>query len=1019
MRPLRRTDRGQYVQRGLSVYEFFSVVDANHDDPTIFPVLSAPQSPYPFEWEADDGDQPTVFTTKKVWISQYTGSGWTPLRSFSDLHFSVVITDCRVVVYCEKFVKGGGWRGFGVGGLAFAAVANVVSHARAAARRKGKVLVAQVRYPWLQQVGAPADKRGRRQRLRLVVDAGAGDERRMLALDLGLRERAEPGSYAALVAMHAADDRLGVANLEVADRQSCRSIAAGELASDEPYWDIPGAIQVGRRGSAVPSRPVAEPPTTVGPPAAVEAPESTPLLAPPPSTAAADPPVGTSPVPVCPSCGNPIATGVAACGRCGQPLRDAPSAGAVPEVAAEAGAAVPEETTNRALLRAPQPAASAQLAPHQATLPPSPPLVPSRMPPPPTGPPQPYQPYRAPASLPPEVVLVALAMSVVAALLLYPVLRYGVPLIPHLADSNEFVRALAALVCFVFVALAGCGVALILLAVGLWRGSRVCQILTWLLCGILAVAELAADAQYGTGVNQGEQTGVVIGCVVVAVLLALPGSRRYFAADARPVGVALAVAVGRYFGCCAVISGSMLMIAGSLGAKFVWWGVGLALAGLGLLAVGRGLLAARSWARIAATVCYVGYVILGFVAEGQNGDSASVASLIPLGIAISALVGMWLPASSVAHFGQPQPPRPVSSFGVAAGVVLVAASVALAGVGFHESSARNVAFDTPDSNGTLSASAYGGAPVSDGIDADQARSTADDAFSAMSGSGSVSTCGASLPSLPISNYTIDEVTPQTQGTFWVSAEVTLDDGTTEQVSVLIGTDTDGSPCVADQSVQDVNSAPAPSAPPTESSGPTEPSDVPSVPSSGDPVPTDAALPGPPGDSTVVPYTDDGDTPTTSDELVEYEPDGLTSDEQAAVGDVIAFMTRINQQDFAAAWSDSTNRLAGSAPTAAFERGYATSRFYQVAFGQPKQLAADLIVIPARFVSRQDPGAQGNPPGVTDCSYWPQYVFVVGDVSGRWLDDVAGRFASRSELAPLKRAGAGGRYLNPIAQRVAC
>src|SRR4051812_23613831 len=128
------------------MYEFFRVVDETAEDPTIFPVLSAPDAPHPFEWERADGARPTVITTKKVAISRYTGAGWTQLRSFSDLTFTVVITGGRVVVHCEKFTKGGGWRGFGVGGLAFAAVANVVSHARAAARRKGKVLIAHVRY---------------------------------------------------------------------------------------------------------------------------------------------------------------------------------------------------------------------------------------------------------------------------------------------------------------------------------------------------------------------------------------------------------------------------------------------------------------------------------------------------------------------------------------------------------------------------------------------------------------------------------------------------------------------------------------------------------------------------------------------------------------------------------------------------------------------------------------------------------------------------------------------------------
>ena len=109
------------------MYEFFQIVDELHDDPTLFPVLSAPQQPLPFELEPADGDTRLGFESRNVSVAQRTAAGWTELRTFRDLKFDVVITDARIVVYCEKWTKGGGWRGFGVGGLAFAAAANAVS----------------------------------------------------------------------------------------------------------------------------------------------------------------------------------------------------------------------------------------------------------------------------------------------------------------------------------------------------------------------------------------------------------------------------------------------------------------------------------------------------------------------------------------------------------------------------------------------------------------------------------------------------------------------------------------------------------------------------------------------------------------------------------------------------------------------------------------------------------------------------------------------------------------------------
>ena len=64
------------------------------------------------------------------------------------------VTDSRVALACEMYDKGGGWVGFGAGGLLVAVTANAVSKARAASRSRGKVLVGHVRYPWLKSVGA-------------------------------------------------------------------------------------------------------------------------------------------------------------------------------------------------------------------------------------------------------------------------------------------------------------------------------------------------------------------------------------------------------------------------------------------------------------------------------------------------------------------------------------------------------------------------------------------------------------------------------------------------------------------------------------------------------------------------------------------------------------------------------------------------------------------------------------------------------------------------------------------------
>ena len=316
-------------------YEFFRVIDATHDDPTVYPVLSAPGDPRPFEWELSDGRSPLEFSTKRMTISEYTGNGWTQTKGFTDLTFTVCITDARVVVYCEKFEKGGGWRGFGLGGLAVAAMANAVSHARAAARRKGKVLVTQVRYPWIAQVAAPADKHGRQRALRIVVNSGTDDAPVIRALDLGINERSEPAKWAASLARLAADKRCAtVAGSELA---ACQAIAAGTDQAGQPHWDLPGAIRVGGPGSLPKPLPAQQsaPPAELEPaalqlvPAEQSVSEFEPAHARPAPVRPSSAPVRPAPAhavavsndhigTACTACGAPMLGAGRPCGRCGR-----------------------------------------------------------------------------------------------------------------------------------------------------------------------------------------------------------------------------------------------------------------------------------------------------------------------------------------------------------------------------------------------------------------------------------------------------------------------------------------------------------------------------------------------------------------------------------------------------------------------------------------------------------------------------------------------------------------------------
>jgi hypothetical protein len=308
------------------MYEFFQIVDGQHDDPTLFPVLSAPEQPLPFEIEPADGNRHDMLESKSVSVAQRTTRGWTQVRTFRDLRFGVVITDARVVVHCEKWTKGGGWRGFGVGGLAFAAAANVVSHARAAHRRKGKLLVAQVRYPWLAQAGVVSDRRGRPAAVRLVVNAGTRAEQRLLALDIAVGH-GDPAALAAGIVTLAARFRLAgeppVPEQEAAAWQRMARDATPHGANG--VWPLPSAVPVGA-APVVPVRPAAPSPsseTEIRPAGqgiplpsqgiAQAAQEITlPSNATPPPVA----PAGQSST-TCPACGHVATVAAATCPRCG------------------------------------------------------------------------------------------------------------------------------------------------------------------------------------------------------------------------------------------------------------------------------------------------------------------------------------------------------------------------------------------------------------------------------------------------------------------------------------------------------------------------------------------------------------------------------------------------------------------------------------------------------------------------------------------------------------------------------
>lgn len=148
----------------------------------------------------------------------FNAAGRTAFRD-QRVSIDVLITDARVAIACSRYDKGDGWFFFGGGSaMALEALFTGVSKARAAVRSRGKMLVGQVRYPWIQRVGGSSNTvRTRDEELILETSAGTGGAMRTtLTLSKGLR----------------AEEAVS----EIVRRAARYRLASEDLAADASRW---------------------------------------------------------------------------------------------------------------------------------------------------------------------------------------------------------------------------------------------------------------------------------------------------------------------------------------------------------------------------------------------------------------------------------------------------------------------------------------------------------------------------------------------------------------------------------------------------------------------------------------------------------------------------------------------------------------------------------------------------------------------------------------------------------------
>lgn len=171
----------------------------------------------------------------------------------------VLITNKRIVFLCERWTLGGGWRSHGTAPVT-TALLNAASKMRAAAQRRGVVMVGHCRWEWpvfIQvQPGAPAIQKQRAREPSILLAAKAGRQKghytlRFSGPALTTAAAAEAAGNAIMRAL--ASYRLSHASVLGLDERELKRLS--ELNRDRPFtvaesqssqrFNLPGLLFIG------------------------------------------------------------------------------------------------------------------------------------------------------------------------------------------------------------------------------------------------------------------------------------------------------------------------------------------------------------------------------------------------------------------------------------------------------------------------------------------------------------------------------------------------------------------------------------------------------------------------------------------------------------------------------------------------------------------------------------------------------------------------------------------------------
>jgi len=220
----------------MTSFDILAVRAGEAEDSPLYPFPG--EQPDTVESDNDDGQPFPVMSAGELNVYELSGgSGPKRLIRARKLKAAVRVTESRVYVACSKYEKGGGWMPWTLGAVPVAVAANVVSRARAARRRRGKMLVGHIRYSWLLSVGFKARRiPAGHDTIQLIVSDPTVPGGRELSLEITLARQHSGGDVARQVASMAASYQLAgrASQLDDSSRELLRSLESPASLTPAP-----------------------------------------------------------------------------------------------------------------------------------------------------------------------------------------------------------------------------------------------------------------------------------------------------------------------------------------------------------------------------------------------------------------------------------------------------------------------------------------------------------------------------------------------------------------------------------------------------------------------------------------------------------------------------------------------------------------------------------------------------------------------------------------------------------------